>query len=132
MKFVIAPMNAPTVTIKLMSLIVSKCNSLLTRAKDLSTFLLYDILVEKRKYRGINVAFIRTLKNDIARRRDISLSESDKKIKEDRTDEGRAEYFMDIDRMINEGLGGGRVNINETGIIEQSLDLVEEEPPRKE
>lgn len=51
--------------------------------------------------------------------------------KRDRTDEGREEYFMDIDRMINEGLGGGRVDINETGIIEQSHDFIKEDPPNK-
>ncbi|OJF18360.1 MAG: hypothetical protein A6D91_12430 [Bacillaceae bacterium G1] len=31
--------------------------------------------------------------------------------------EGRDKWFMDIDRMVNEGLGGGRVT-DQTGLIE--------------
>jgi hypothetical protein len=37
----------------------------------------------------------------------------------DATNQGRDDYFMDIDRMINEGLGGGNVTIN-NGLIEES------------
>ncbi|NOU94595.1 hypothetical protein GC093_15400 [Paenibacillus sp. LMG 31456] len=33
--------------------------------------------------------------------------------------QGREDYFMDIDRMVNEGLGGGYVSIN-NGLIEES------------
>lgn len=46
--------------------------------------------------------------------------------------EGRDEYFMDIDRMVNEGLGGGRVTYNDyhTGLIEEAIDLVKEERPK--
>ncbi|UJF34251.1 hypothetical protein [Paenibacillus hexagrammi] len=33
--------------------------------------------------------------------------------------EGKDDYFMDIDRMINEGLGGGTVTIH-NGLIEES------------
>ncbi len=43
--------------------------------------------------------------------------------------EGRDEYFMDVDRMINEGLGGGTVNDTHAGIIEESRDLETEDPP---
>lgn len=42
----------------------------------------------------------------------------DGQIKED-NDEGRKEQFMDIDRMINEGLGGGLVT-DENGLIEET------------
>ncbi|MCR8636689.1 MULTISPECIES: hypothetical protein [Paenibacillus] len=33
--------------------------------------------------------------------------------------QGREDYFMDIDRMVNEGLGGGYVSVN-NGLIEES------------
>lgn len=33
--------------------------------------------------------------------------------------EGRSDYFMDIDRMVNEGLGGGQVT-SHNGLIEES------------
>lgn len=33
--------------------------------------------------------------------------------------QGRQDYFMDIDRMVNEGLGGGTVSMN-NGLIEES------------
>ncbi|WP_158289541.1 hypothetical protein [Paenibacillus flagellatus] len=33
--------------------------------------------------------------------------------------EGRDDYFMDIDRMINEGLGGGTVTMH-NGLIEET------------
>ncbi|MBM7565127.1 hypothetical protein [Paenibacillus sacheonensis] len=37
----------------------------------------------------------------------------------DKRHEGRDDYFMDIDRMVNEGLGGGTVTLN-NGLIEES------------
>ena len=37
----------------------------------------------------------------------------------DARNEGREEMSMDIDRMVNEGLGGGRVN-DQTRLIEES------------
>lgn len=37
----------------------------------------------------------------------------------DSNHEGRDNYFMDIDRMINEGLGGGNVTM-QNGLIEAS------------
>lgn len=33
--------------------------------------------------------------------------------------EGRSDYFMDIDRMVNEGLGGGQVT-QDNGLIDES------------
>jgi hypothetical protein len=44
--------------------------------------------------------------------------------------EGRDEAYMDIDRMVNEGMAGGTVSNRYDRIqIEQSLDLFEEAPP---
>jgi hypothetical protein len=37
----------------------------------------------------------------------------------DAENQGRDDYFMDIDRMVNEGLGGGYVSLN-NGLIEES------------
>lgn len=49
--------------------------------------------------------------------------------KKDREEEAK-NFALDVDRMINEGLGGGTVNPKRhTGKIEQALDLEEEEPP---
>lgn len=46
--------------------------------------------------------------------------------------EGRDRYFVDVDRMINEGLGGGTVNDKEnSGLIGETHDFSEEEPPHK-
>ncbi len=42
-----------------------------------------------------------------------------KKTIADSTEEGRDDHFMDIDRMINEGLGGGQVT-KQNGLIEES------------
>ncbi|EGL81673.1 hypothetical protein CathTA2_2859 [Caldalkalibacillus thermarum TA2.A1] len=39
--------------------------------------------------------------------------------------EGRDRYFVDIDRMINEGLGGGQVTLD-NGLIEEARELSEE------
>lgn len=43
---------------------------------------------------------------------------------EDADHEGRAEYDMDVDRMINEGLGGGTVTIHNGLIEETSVDTM--------
>ena len=37
----------------------------------------------------------------------------------DALNQGRDENFMDIDRMVNEGLGGGNVTVN-NGLIEET------------
>lgn len=49
-------------------------------------------------------------------------SQSTDQVQNDKKDdlwEGRDEYFMDIDRMINEGLGGGQISTH-NGLIEES------------
>jgi hypothetical protein len=43
----------------------------------------------------------------------------DEQLLNDSDKEGRDEYFMDIDRMINEGLGGGNVTMH-NGLIEET------------
>jgi hypothetical protein len=45
----------------------------------------------------------------------------------DSWDDGRSEYFMDVDRMVNEGLGGGTVTIN-NGLIDDSTTDTMEHP----
>lgn len=45
------------------------------------------------------------------------------------SDQGKELYFMDVDRMINEGLGGGKVAGTHEGIIEEARSLEEEDPP---
>jgi hypothetical protein len=45
--------------------------------------------------------------------------------------EGKDSVYLDIDRIINEGLSGGSVHSRAgTTNIEESRDLVEEEPPK--
>ncbi len=41
--------------------------------------------------------------------------------------EGRDDYFMDIDRMVNEGLGGGNVTLQNGLIDESTTDTMEHE-----
>ena len=58
---------------------------------------------------------------------------SDKKeqdVKKDLENEGRNEAYLDIDRIINEGMAGGLVQVR-SGLtnIEEARDLEEEEPP---
>lgn len=44
--------------------------------------------------------------------------------------EGRKKYFTDIDRMVNEGLGGGYVSEeDENALIGESVPLAEESKP---
>ncbi|MFF2885364.1 hypothetical protein [Paenibacillus sp. NPDC057967] len=42
--------------------------------------------------------------------------------------EGRDAYDMDIDRMVNEGLGGGQVTIHNGLIAETTTDTMAENP----
>ena len=50
----------------------------------------------------------------------------------DSTNEGRDKYFIDVDRMKNEGLAGGTVSYDEnSGIIEDAHDFLKEDPPHK-
>ncbi|WP_138755225.1 hypothetical protein [Paenibacillus sinopodophylli] len=41
--------------------------------------------------------------------------------------EGREDYFMDIDRMVNEGLGGGNVTLQNGLIDESTTDTMQPE-----
>lgn len=44
--------------------------------------------------------------------------------------EGKDKVFLDIDRMINEGMSGGTVHArHDTTNIEEARDLHEEQPP---
>ena len=47
--------------------------------------------------------------------------------------EGRNELYLDIDRMINEGMSGGSVHFREniTTNIEEARDLDKESPPHE-
>ena len=54
-----------------------------------------------------------------------------KGFKEDTMYEGKDKVFLDVDRIINEGMSGGSVHMREeTTNIEEARDLEEEEPPR--
>lgn len=60
------------------------------------------------------------------------MKQNDKNIKEDLQYEGKDEAYLDIDRMINEGMSGGSVHMREdTTNIEEARDLEQEEPPHK-
>jgi len=53
-----------------------------------------------------------------------------KNVKDDSHHEGRDKVYLDIDRMINEGMSGGSVHMREeTTNIEEARDLFEEDPP---
>jgi hypothetical protein len=47
------------------------------------------------------------------------MVDKDKTQAEDLQHQGRDSFFMDIDRMVNEGLGGGVVT-NDNGLIEET------------
>lgn len=53
-------------------------------------------------------------------------------VKKDVDYEGRDKLYIDIDRMINEGLSGGSVHIRENATnIEEARDLSQEAPPNE-
>jgi len=54
--------------------------------------------------------------------REVSTQSAD-----DPKHEGREDYFMDIDRMINEGLGGGQITEHNGKICESTTDTMEKE-----
>ncbi|GGD94609.1 hypothetical protein [Paenibacillus nasutitermitis] len=54
------------------------------------------------------------------------MSESNDKLTDKKT-EGRDDYFMDIDRMVNEGLGGGQVTLHNGKIEETTTDTMDPE-----
>ena len=52
------------------------------------------------------------------------------KFNKDLHHEGKDRVFLDVDRMINEGMSGGSVHMRaESTNIEEARDLHEEEPP---
>jgi hypothetical protein len=51
--------------------------------------------------------------------KEVSNLKKPTKAKPDHNDQGRDEHFIDIDRMVNEGLGGGNVTPN-NGLIDAS------------
>ncbi len=55
------------------------------------------------------------------------MSDKDKHREKDALYEGRDQNFMDIDRMINEGLGGGNVT-RDGGLIEDTTTDTMDEP----
>ncbi|SFA45380.1 hypothetical protein SAMN05192569_100958 [Parageobacillus thermantarcticus] len=58
------------------------------------------------------------------------MMERNKPSHQDSRYEGRDQYDMDIDRMINEGMAGGYVHGHGDAVnIEETRDLVKEEPP---
>lgn len=58
------------------------------------------------------------------------MSKKNKNIKEDLQYEGKDVAYLDVDRMINEGMSGGSVHMREdTTNIEEARDLGQEEPP---
>jgi len=48
---------------------------------------------------------------------------------EDASLDGGDEYDMDVDRMINEGLGGGQVTMHNGLITESTTDYMERDTP---
>ncbi|MBU7595023.1 hypothetical protein [Metabacillus halosaccharovorans] len=51
-------------------------------------------------------------------------------VKQDLNYEGKDKAYLDIDRIINEGLSGGSVHMREDSAnIEEARDLIEEDPP---
>ncbi|MFY4774211.1 hypothetical protein [Metabacillus sp. RGM 3146] len=54
----------------------------------------------------------------------------DKEKSQDTLYEGKDKAYLDIDRMINEGMSGGSVHMRQdTANIEEARDLRDEEPP---
>jgi hypothetical protein len=55
-----------------------------------------------------------------------------KEVKVDLNHEGKDQVFLDVDRMINEGLSGGSVHMREDSTnIEEARDLDQETPPNQ-
>lgn len=55
-----------------------------------------------------------------------------KKFAEDMQNEGRDEVYLDVDRMINEGMAGGTVHrLDSSTNIEESRDFYPEDPPNE-
>ncbi|QGQ44503.1 hypothetical protein [Metabacillus sediminilitoris] len=61
------------------------------------------------------------------------MTKKDEAVKQDLNYEGKDKVYLDIDRMINEGLSGGSVHMrDDTTNIEEARDLVQEDPPNLE
>lgn len=61
---------------------------------------------------------------------DMNMTDSDNQEKQTSLEprqEGRDDYFMDIDRMVNEGLGGGNVTLQNGLIDESTTDTMDQE-----
>ena len=57
-------------------------------------------------------------------------NEKDVQVNKDLLFEGKDKAYLDIDRMINEGMSGGSVHSrHDTTNIEEARDFTEEEPP---
>jgi hypothetical protein len=62
----------------------------------------------------------------------LKMTKKDDAVKQDLNYEGKEKAYLDIDRIINEGLSGGSVHMREdTTNIEEARDLVKEEPPHQ-
>ncbi|MBM7659955.1 hypothetical protein JOC85_000722 [Bacillus mesophilus] len=56
----------------------------------------------------------------------------DAKFRDDLPNEGKEKAYLDVDRMINEGLSGGSVHEREEmANIEETIHLPKEDPPNK-
>lgn len=62
----------------------------------------------------------------------MKQKKKDTQFLEDVQYEGRDEIYLDVDRMVNEGLSGGYVFMREdTTNIEESTDFFPETPPKE-
>ncbi|MFD0671350.1 hypothetical protein [Cohnella sp. GCM10027633] len=59
----------------------------------------------------------------------MSTEDSAQDSLQDTIHEGKDAYDMDIDRMINEGLGGGNVTLHNGLITESTTDWMERDTP---
>lgn len=58
------------------------------------------------------------------------MDDKKERINEGSKYEGKDQVYLDIDRIINEGMAGGTVHArHDSTNIEEARDLVEEEPP---
>lgn len=55
------------------------------------------------------------------------MNNDQKQVEAEPKHEGREDYFMDIDRMVNEGLGGGNVTLQNGLIDESTTDTMDQE-----
>lgn len=62
----------------------------------------------------------------------VMVERKGEQAKEDLLYEGKDKTYLDVDRMINEGMSGGSVHARHDATnIEEARELVEEEPPYK-